>query len=364
MRLLPRQHVLHFDWLVHAMLYWPALFLLALVLDGAGPVIWAQALVIVGLGCLLWYGGMWSRPPFSLVFFVLFMGLGVWGATLHWTGALFYFYGIVFVMQFPRVWQASLALAGQTLVILAHGIWLDLGVLYLSTMAILIFLGGHADYLFFRHMEAQRSLLRSQEDIEHLGREAERERIARDLHDVLGHTLSSIALKAELAEKLAPTQPERAIVEMRQVAESARRALAEVRQTVTGYRSGSLSSELSLAKHALEAADVQVRVAAPRGHTLDRDLENVLCLALREAVTNVVRHAEARHCIIELWVQADEWRLTVEDDGKGWGGSFGNGLEGMRERLCLYGGDLKLQVARPGCRLVVTVKPSGRIKAA
>lgn len=363
MRLLPRQHVLQYDWLVHVMLYGPVLFFLALAIDGATAMVWSQALVIIGLGSLLWYAGMWARPPHSLVFLVAFSALGLWASWLHWVGALYHFYAIVFAMTLPRVWQVSLVLLAQSLVVLAQGIWTGMGSLYLSIMTILILLGGHADYLFFRHLSVQRALLRHQEDIEHLTREAERERIARDLHDVLGHSLSSIALKAELAEKVMQSQPERARAELRQVAAAARRALAEVRQTVTGYRSGNLASELSLARHALEAADIQADLPQAPPADLDRQQENVLCLILREAVTNVVRHSQARRCRIALERHSGDWRLLVEDDGRGWNGRFGNGLEGMRERLRLCGGGLKLASTRPGCRLTATLAGGAAMEA-
>lgn len=358
MRLLPREHILQFDWLVHAMNYGPVIFFLGLAFEGATAAQWAQAVVIAGLGSLCWYAGMWARSYYSLLFFACLTLVGLWAVTLHWTGGIYLFYALVFVMALPKLWHATLALMVETVLVVAQGLWLELGSLYIAIMGILILLGGHADFLFFRHMNAQRSLLRSQEDIEHLTREAERERIARDLHDVLGHTLSSIALKSELAEKLLPNDPDRARKEMQEVAVSARRALSEVRQTVTGYRSGNLASELSLARHALEAADIEPDLPDRWSEGMDRQQENVICLVLREAVTNVVRHAGARRCRVRLNQREGRWLLSVEDDGHGWNGRFGNGLEGMRERLQLLGGELRLRRAQPGCRLEASVGPS------
>lgn len=358
MRLLPREHVLQYDWLVHTMNYGPVIFFLGLAFEGASITHWAQAVVVAGIGSLCWYAGMWARSYYALVFFTLLTLTGLWAVTLHWTGGIYLFYALVFVMTLPRLWQATLALSIQTVVVVAQGFWLDLSSLYIAIMGILILLGGHADFLFFRHMNAQRALLRSQEDIEHLTREGERERIARDLHDVLGHTLSSIALKSELAEKLLPRDPARAQQEMREVAVSARRALSEVRQTVTGYRSGNLANELSLARHALEAADIEPVLPDRWAEGMDRQQENVICLVLREAVTNVVRHAGASRCRVQLNRHEDRWMLRVEDNGQGWNGRFGNGLEGMRERLQLLGGDLRLRRAQPGCRLEASIGPA------
>jgi two-component system, NarL family, sensor histidine kinase DesK len=179
----------------------------------------------------------------------------------------------------------------------------------------------------------------AQEEVAHLAKLAERERIARDLHDVLGHTLSLIVLKSELAAKLAEREPARAVQEIREVEAISREALAEVRKAVGGYRAGSLQQELASARKTLESAGLTVETAVadvklPPGH------EAVLSLVLREAVTNIIRHARARSCRIEVATVGERVELAVSDDGRGSVAPEGHGLQGMRERIEALGGTL------------------------
>ena len=181
----------------------------------------------------------------------------------------------------------------------------------------------------------------AQDEIEHLAKVAERERIARDLHDVLGHTLSLIILKSELASKLADRDPQRARDEIRDVERISREALSEVRQAVRGYRAG-LQQELDGATAMLRAAAIELTTEC-EPVPLAAGQEAILALALREAVTNVVRHSDASHCTIAMRRVDDAIRLTISDDGRG-GGQDGAGISGMRERIATLGGS----VARDG----------------
>jgi two-component system sensor histidine kinase DesK len=210
------------------------------------------------------------------------------------------------------------------------------------------------NYLHMRQQQrASAKLLRAQDEITQLAKTAERERIARDLHDLLGHTLSLIVIKSELASKLFEVQPERAQRELRDIEETARRALSEVRETVTGYRSRGLGDELLEAAHTLEAAGVRPEVPsqAPRLHAQD---EATFSLVLREAVTNVVRHAAARTCRVEIASTGSATLLTIVDDGRGGIEREGNGLRGMRERILELGGSLTLSSAQ-GTRIEVAL---------
>ena len=191
---------------------------------------------------------------------------------------------------------------------------------------------------------ADRRLRMAQDEIEHLAKVAERERIARDLHDVLGHTLSLIILKSELASKLADRDPERARNEIRDVERISREALSEVRQAVRGYRAG-LQQELDGAAEMLRAASIELTTQC-KPVPLAPAQEAILALALREAVTNVVRHAEATRCTIEIGRVDGAIRLVVTDDGRGGEQDDGAGISGMRERIAALGG----RVMRDGSR--------------
>jgi two-component system sensor histidine kinase DesK len=194
---------------------------------------------------------------------------------------------------------------------------------------------------------SRQALLRKQEEVEHMARIAERERISRDLHDLLGHSLSMIALKAELAGKLAERDATACRNEIRDIETAARNALSEVRAAVTGYRHSGLSGALASARASLVAANVELDEQVQRV-VLPPAKEHVLALALREAVTNVVRHAGAKRCSLGLSVEKGAAVLRVADDG----GSLrnaadlrhGNGLAGMRERALAVGGQLSIKV--------------------
>ena len=187
---------------------------------------------------------------------------------------------------------------------------------------------------------------------------AERERFARDLHDLLGHSLSVIAIKAELAGRLLPDQPGRAATEVADVEDVARQALGEVRQAVAGYRQPTLAGELEGARMALTAAGIEA--AFEGGCTgLDPDVEAVLAWTVREGATNVIRHSGARHCSVTITAQAGAAEVEVLDDGAGavtGPDSSGNGLAGLRERAVSLDGRIEAGgVPGGGYRLAVSV---------
>jgi two-component system sensor histidine kinase DesK len=212
---------------------------------------------------------------------------------------------------------------------------------------------GAVDTHYAERRRQNRKLRLAQEEVEHMAKVAERERIARDLHDVLGHTLSVIILKSELASKLADMDPIRASAEIKEVERISREALAQVRSTVQGYQARSLEAEASHAMEVLRAAGVQVncdfaRTSIPVTH------EGVLALALREAVTNVIRHAKASACELVLRQNNGSCRLEIKDNGCGGTSAEGVGLSGMRMRVEALGGSLKREVDA-GTRLLITL---------
>jgi two-component system sensor histidine kinase DesK len=199
--------------------------------------------------------------------------------------------------------------------------------------------------------KADSKLRMAHEEIEQLAKTAERERIARDMHDILGHSLSLIVLKSELARRLLETQPSRAALEIAEIEVAARQALGEVRKTITGYRSEGFASELIRAAEVLETAGVRLHKPAKAPYLTPRH-EATLSLVLREAVTNIVRHAGASECSIELSTAEDRTQLVIADDGCGDIRREGNGLRGMRERVQELGGSLSLESHR-GTRLQI-----------
>jgi two-component system, NarL family, sensor histidine kinase DesK len=205
---------------------------------------------------------------------------------------------------------------------------------------------GLSNFAFAQQVRANSLLERANSQIERLTQEAERERIARDLHDLLGHTLTVITVKLDLARRLLAGAPDRDLVRARkQIAEAeqtARNALAEVREAISGYRAEGLDAEFGRARQSLLSADVKLTTTlAPVN--LSSSQVNVLCLALREAVTNIVRHARANVCHVALLERDRTIHFTIEDNGLGGQIREGNGLRGMRERVQSIAGAMELK---------------------
>ena len=233
--------------------------------------------------------------------------------------------------------------------------------------AFFIILVGVSNASVAQGKRADARLRRAEAENVELAAVAERERIARDLHDVLGHTLSVIVLKAELAGRLLAFDPARAAAEIGDVERTARLALAEVREAIGGYRSKGLSAEIEQARQTLDAAGVQLICPAAPPSLRPRE-ETVLSLAVREAVTNIVRHARATECTVRFSITPEGCAsLEVADDGQSAGVTReGNGLRGMRERVEELGGRFSIAVAhaettRPGTRLHIEVPTGGTL---
>ena len=249
---------------------------------------------------------------------------------------------------------AFLGLAIVAIVGAIEGLLLHLNGWTLFYAAVFPMIIGAGNTVFAERNRMNRKLRKANEEIEHLAKVAERERIARDLHDVLGHTLSVITLKSELAGKLMDRDPQRAAQEIHEVEEISRQALSDVRDAIRGYRSQGLLAELARAKSTLETAGLTVECDAAASVNIPAMQESILSLAVREAVTNIVRHAHARTCRMRLDQQNGSCRLQISDDGRGWNGNEGNGLRGMRERVEMVGGTLQ-RIGASGTTVTITL---------
>ena len=203
-----------------------------------------------------------------------------------------------------------------------------------TTMAI-----GFLMFSFGRLIRANAALRSAQEELAARRVDEERLRFARDLHDLLGHDLSVISLKAQLARRLMERDPAIAQRELGDVEQVARTALTQVREAVAGYRQPALASELAGARSALDAAGIACTVEHA-DVSLPPSREAVLAWGVREATTNVIRHSEASHCAIRIAVAGQEATLEVTDDGRATdtGDGDGSGLRGLAERAAAAGG--------------------------
>ena len=233
-------------------------------------------------------------------------------------------------------------------------------VLLVGALAAAELVAGHIDPRLFiqlaiggaamavRHLALTVEELRvARETLAHRAVDAERLRIARDLHDLLGHSLSLICIKGELAGRLLPDSPADAGREVREIERAARDALRQVRTAVIGYRQPTLRGELAAATELLAAAGTHAVVVDEAGD-LPAAVDRLVAWTVREAVTNVIRHSRATTCEIRVGRGSDHASITVTDDGLGCDAPptrSGSGLEGLRERAaaesaCLTAGPI------------------------
>jgi two-component system sensor histidine kinase DesK len=351
LRLLPEDSEL--GWVPYAWLVYLVGFVAGVLIPPTALWEWVVSGLGLGLFLVLYFWGYWLEGRKLLAVIGGISGLGALFLPINLGAGGFFIYAASFV---GRVGPPRTALRWLLLVSAAPGIEaLALGLpwhRWVWAVGFALLIGGVN--IHFSEVSRQNAMLRqARSEVEHLARVAERERIARDLHDLLGHTLSVIVRKAELASKLAERDPARAAQEIREVEKISRQALAEVRSAVRGYRSEGLAAELAAARAALEAAGVELEARVEPG-PLEPAEEAALALVLREGVTNVIRHAAARRCWVRLERAGQGLRLEVRDDGRGGAAPEGSGLRGMRERLGELGGALQAD-GRDGMRLCATL---------
>ncbi|GGZ65838.1 two-component sensor histidine kinase [Lysobacter xinjiangensis] len=283
----------------------------------------------------------------------LALGMGALGFTLTPLNPGAQGYVIYACAYLPFCLAPRRAIPAMVLVLgLYTSYWLMLGLPWLFVLNAIVvgLVVGLMNVHYSRRKQVDAALKLSHDEVRRLAALAERERIGRDLHDLLGHTLSLVAIKSELAGKLVERDPAAARRELDEVSRVAREALTQVRSAVTGIRAAGLGAELASARLLLEADAVELQYAlAPV--RLPPEIETVLALTVREAVTNIQRHARARHAEVTLSSTPREVKLCISDDGRGGAIAPGNGLSGMRERIEALGGRLRIESAPGSTRL-------------
>jgi two-component system sensor histidine kinase DesK len=206
-------------------------------------------------------------------------------------------------------------------------------------------------FVVVRSLRGALELAEARAALARLAAENERNRISRDLHDLLGHSLTTITLKAGLARRLSEHDPQRAAREIAEVENLSRQALTEVRAAVSSYREVTLASELARGRELLRASGVELDLPTSTD-VVDPANRELFGWVIREGLTNVARHAHASRCTVRL--SANE--VEIRDDGVGGPSSFGNGLAGLRERVSVAGGTMDAGPLIPrGWRLRVAV---------
>ena len=257
-----------------------------------------------------------------------------------------------------RAWPIVVALALAALLVpLAIPSWHDdLGDTWGTVTPVAIPIVALVTLAVKRVFDGNVALAEARAELARLAAENERFRIARDLHDLLGHSLTTITVKAGLARQLGQTDPARSQQEIAEVEDLARRSLADVRAAITNYRDVTLAGELATGRELLRAAGITADL--PRAvDAVDPTNQELFGWVVREGLTNVVRHAHASSCAVRLSPSSVE----IVDDGVGANGSrglAGNGLAGLRERVAEAGGVVEAGPVQPrGWRLRVSLTP-------
>jgi two-component system, NarL family, sensor histidine kinase DesK len=335
-----------FAWLI----YFP-IFFVQLAIDRTLDH-WAMYVVATGIFLVTYFRGYWLRDRRLIGIILTQTGLAIAFTPINGGAYVLFIYAASFAARLDRTPEAVRWIAYVTLTGIGAAWACHAPVYYWIAHAIFTPLIGSVNLHRSVTDRANAKLRLAQEEIKRLAAVTERERIARDLHDVLGHTLSLIVLKAELASKLAERDPQRAAREIHDVEQVSRAALREIRTAIAGYRP-TLSDELVHAQELLDAARITANVDVHEV-LLPRAGEEVIALALREAITNVVRHSGASRARIRLWRDGTRAMLEVADDGHGSTAAEGAGLRGMRERVEAVGGYVN-RAMDGGMRLTVAL---------
>lgn len=317
----------------------------------AGLIAFAMGGTVLFASLFLWL--MWTREPlrlvpeepleilkYRMVIAALALVAGVLSYKLgpEWRMMFFYHINVAAGIMLPRR-DAYVVVGGIAALTFVIGV--PTGFAWLAFPALAI---GLWSTTFVGQVATVAELKAAREELARLAVSEERLRFARDLHDLLGHSLSLITLKSELAGRLLPDNPgnEKAAGELRELQGVARGALSEVREAVSGYRSLSLEEELSGACAMAEAAGISCRTQSETGE-LPKETETILNWVVREGMTNVVRHSRAKNCEIRITQEGGSIRAEVLDDGRGrplerGDGVGGSGLRGLAERVEASGG--------------------------
>ena len=311
---------------------------------------------------VIWLKGHWPLE-LSLAGVMLALAIALTAADQSNWGYLFTYCAACGALVLPSaigfwavVWCAAIAVGATVVGGGSFGTGLGFAA---STVGVGFLLTLMRDLRFRNH-----ELSEARAELAHTAVAAERERFARDLHDLLGHSLSVIAIKAELAGRLLPDEPGRAASEVSDLETVARQALGEVRQAVSGYGQPTLAGELEGARIALTAAGIDASFEQP-SLSLDPEVEAVLAWAVREGATNVIRHSGAHRCQVMVRAGSTDAAVEVVDDGAGaivgdaGPQAAGNGLAGLRERArALRGAVDAAALPEGGYRLAVSVPVS------
>ena len=338
-RLLPEdtgQGFLPYIWLVYlSFLYFP--FFIGPQPIQSWVVTIASSVLFVGV----YFWEYWQGVKGGLLGIAIMCAMGSFVVDYSAGASVFFVFAGAFAFKAGSPKYALITLFAIVAYIGLFSYWRQLNLLFaFPAMFFTILIGGINIYQ--REMERKNRLLKlSQEELSKVAATAERERIARDLHDLIGHTLSMITMKTQLANKLIDRDIEAAKRELSDLEQISRQTLSDVRDAVTGFKSRDWAGEVANAKAVLQSSDIHFEL--DEDMTMPSGLANeVLAMALRELVTNVIRHSTASRCFLALRNNRDVLAFEFRDNGDSQTVKMGNGLNGLKERVEQLHGTLTL----------------------
>ena len=339
-------------WLIHlAFLFFP------LTLGQGGSEFWVATLASMAVFLPVYFWAFHTEGRRAILPVGIMLGLCFLATPANPAALTYAVFAAAFAHCIVSGRQGLVAVAAVAAVAAVIYWWHSVPLPFAIMGVVMPLLVGVSNVYFATLHEKNAEIRMSQQEVRRLAGQAERERIARDLHDLLGHTLSVMIRKTELARRLIETDRDQAAVELQEIEGIGRQALGQVREAVSGWRAPELAAEAAGARLALESSGITAQV--DETPPIDQKSGETLAMVLREAITNVIRHSGARHCQIEFARESADWLVRVSDDGRGGCESEGNGIRGMRERLAELGGELEVE-SGDGCTLTARVPIGNR----
>ena len=347
-RLLPadlQQGILPYVWLVYLLIY-----IIPVLIRPVEPwVIWAT-LLSAAVFLVLYFYTFWQTGVTIWLCIFGVLSLGLMTVNFNPGASVFFVYAAAFCMLIkPKKYAFAMVffIAGVAAI---YSLIFSAPAYFYLPATIMTILVGLVNIYEMELKDKSKQLTISQDELRKAATTAERERIARDLHDVIGHTFSLINIKAQLAQKLIHKDPEQARQEVKELEQISRSAMAEVRQTVSRYHEKDMASEISKAKILAQSADIRLTSQTdelPQAGSLN----SALALVIRELMTNITKHSNATQCRIEYQKHHGMHHLTISDNGKLANTSIkpGNGLRGIKERVEALRGTTSLTIDKGFC---------------
>ena len=340
-------------WLVYLFFFFMSFF-------NAPHSLWGYIMMPIGIALflVLYFNVYWtdkSKVKYNIIGIV---AVGSLMTILSQGASVIFVYAGAFCCMLGSARKAVMGLVSIVLWVLAlSGIFQLSPYFFLPAILFSVFIGGINIYQHEIDLK-QKQIRLSQQEVKHLAQTAERERIARDLHDLIGHTFSVITLKADLAGKLIDKAPDKARQEIKELENLSRDALSQVREVVTGFRSATLSSELASAKYLLQSNEIDFDYTLG-DLTINDTVDKELAIIFKELTTNIIKHAEASRVKAVIDQTESGLTMTVSDNGRGIKDNGENtksgfGLTGIQERLSRWQGTLKIN-NRKGCEVEVFI---------